>query len=111
MNKATKKPFIRRTDEEKHSLIQEWEKSGLSIASFCRQHNLADSQFYSWKKNYQPQNSKLQQSEFIPLQITAAPAAITQDTPSLYAELVLAGGASIKFYQPVTATYLRTLIS
>ena len=110
MNKATKKQVTRRTEEEKLSLILEWEKSGLSIASFCRQHNLADSQFYSWKKNYRPQNERHPQNEFIPLQITAAPAAITQDSPSLYAELVLAGGGSIKFYQPVAATYLRTLI-
>ena len=111
MNKATKKQVTRRTEEEKLSLIQEWEKSGLSIASFCRQHGFADSLFYSWLKQYRPKREEQPQSEFIPLQITAAPAAITQDTPSLYAELILTGGASVKFYQPVTATYLRTLIS
>jgi transposase-like protein len=110
MNKATKKQVTRRTDEEKVNFIQEWEKSGQSIASFCRQHGFADSQFYSWLKVYRSKTERQPQSEFIPLQITA-PSTAVPDTPSLYAELVLAGGASIKFYQPVAATYLRTLIS
>jgi transposase-like protein len=48
MNTATKKSINRRTDEEKLGLIQEWEKSGLSIAAFCRQHGFTDSLFYTW---------------------------------------------------------------
>jgi transposase-like protein len=110
MNTTTKKSITRRSDAEKLGLIQEWEKSGLSIASFCRQHGLADSQFYTWLRIYRPKGEQQSKRDFIPLQIPAASAPLP-DTSSLYAELVLAGGTSIKFYQPVAATYLRTLIS
>ncbi|MEI6949919.1 transposase [Paraflavisolibacter sp. H34] len=110
MNTTPKKSINRRTDAEKLGLIQEWEKSDLSIASFCRQHGFSDSLFHTWLKRYRPKGGQQSNSDFVPLQLPAAPAEVP-DTPSLYAELVLAGGTNIKFYQPVAATYLRTLIS
>src|SRR5215218_2448689 len=106
MDTTTKKQITKRTSQEKLDLIEKWEKSGLSIASFCRQHGFSDSLFYSWLKIYRRKNDLQPESEFIPLQVAASPS-VPPDPPSLYAELVLGNAASIKFYQPVTATYLR----
>ncbi|MEI6950706.1 hypothetical protein V9K67_26225 [Paraflavisolibacter sp. H34] len=117
MDKATKKQRVKRTDKDKLDLIHQWEKSGLPIASFCRQQDFSDSLFHSWLKEYRRHTTTPLENNFIPLQITEPVPAMPDDQPTPspenslpFAELVLAGG-SIKLYQPVGADYLRTLIS
>lgn len=111
MEQATKKPIIKRTEQEKLQLIEQWEKSGLPIKTFCLQNNFSDSLFHSWLNKYRRgRKAGKQKNEFIPLPISA-PSFLGEDHCSLYAEVVLASGSRIKLYQPVGVDFLRTLIA
>jgi transposase-like protein len=112
MRKTLQKPRIQRTEKEKLDLIEQWEQSGLPILTFCRQHHFSDSVFHSWLNKYRRHHKKTPtpESDFIALPITA-PSTMPQDHCSLYAEIILKGGSHIRFYQPVSADYLRTLVA
>ncbi len=110
MDKTSKRPFIKRTEQEKLDLIDQWEKSGLPIKTFCNQHNFSDSLFHSWLNKYR-RNSKVVkvQKEFLPLQVRSMP--LSNHPAALYAEVITASGTEIKFYQPVTGDLLRKILS
>jgi transposase-like protein len=112
MKKTTKRQIIRRTEREKLALIAQWEKSGHSIKKFCNQHQFSDSLFHSWLNKYRRHKQKPTPpvQDFIPLPITA-PASRPTNSPGLFAEVILVCGSHIRFYQPVSADFLRTLIA
>jgi transposase-like protein len=98
MDKANRKPFIKRTEQEKLNLIDEWEKSGLSIKIFCEQHQFSDSIFHSWLNKYRRgKKSAKQQTAFVPLHMPSKSSAEV-DTARSYAEIILASGTRIKLY-------------
>lgn len=83
-------------------LLRAYQQSGLSIQAFCAERNIASGNFHRWKKQYgddaiagQPDGAG-----FSRLQIRAAVAG------SLFAEV-----KGIKLYQPVSASYLKELLS
>jgi transposase-like protein len=98
MDKANRKPFIKRTEQEKLDLIEQWEKSGLPIKTFCEQHQFSDSIFHSWLNKYR-RGKKLakQQTAFVPLHIPSNSSPEVDSTGS-YAEIILASGTRIKLY-------------
>ena len=108
MEKANKKPIIRRTEKEKLQLIEAWEKSGLSIKRFCEEHQFSDSLFHAWLNKYRRQKAAKTESNFVPVQI-GAPIPSGEDHPVLFAAVMLKGGSQVKLYQPVSVDYLRTL--
>ena len=112
MEKATKRQVIRRTEKEKLELLEQWEQSGLSIKRFCDEHHFSDSVFHGWLNKYRRHSPKApaDKSAFIPLQVTASSKTV-EDGGLLYAEVILKGDCRIKFYQPVSADALRTLIA
>ncbi|MEI6949655.1 hypothetical protein V9K67_20880 [Paraflavisolibacter sp. H34] len=79
MDKAIKKQRVKRTDKNKTELIQQWEKSGLPIAFFCRQQNLTNSLFHSWFKEYRRKSITIPMADFISLQIADPFPAIPDD--------------------------------
>lgn len=64
----TKKPrrWYRRTAEEKQRLIAQWKSSGLTAQAFCQQHKITPSNFYSWRKRYDTDDSHHGDNEPIP---------------------------------------------
>lgn len=82
--------------------IDQWQQSDLSQKAFCNQINLPYHIFHYWFKRYR--NKENQPSSFIKLNVS---------TPSTvcHAELILADGKRLVFHQPVSADYLKTLIS
>lgn len=110
MEKASKRSFIKRTEQEKLYLIDEWEKSGLPIKTFCGQHNFSDSLFHTWLNKYRRNKKPVKkQNEFIPLQITSVP--LLKQAGALYAEVITARGTQVKFYQPVSDNLLYKILS
>lgn len=97
MDKAKRKPTIRRTEQEKLDLIEQWEKSGLPIKTFCDEHQCSDSIFHTWLNKYRRgKKSAKQQNGFIPLHI-AGNSSVNEDS-RCYAEIIMASGTMIKLY-------------
>jgi hypothetical protein len=110
MDRTSKRTFIKRTEQEKLHLIDQWEKSELPIKTFCNQHDFSDSLFHTWLNKYR-RNRKVvkDQNKFIPLQVTSMP--LGNYPGSLYAEVITARGTQVKFYQPVSDNLLRKILS
>jgi transposase-like protein len=98
MDKVKRKPFIKRSEQEKLDLIDQWEKSGLPIKTFCEEHQFSDSIFHTWLNKYRRnKKSAKQQKAFFPLHI-ASDSSISEDSRNFYAEIILASGTRIKLY-------------
>jgi transposase-like protein len=98
MEKAKRKPVIKRTEQEKLVLIDQWEKSGLPIKTFCDQHQFSDSIFHTWLNKYRRgKKSAKRQKGFLPLHI-ASDSSISEDSRNFYTEIILASGTLIRLY-------------
>ena len=98
MDKAKRKPIIKRTEQEKLDLIDQWEKSGLPIKTFSKEHQFSDSIFHTWLNKYRRgKESAKQQKGFVPLH-AASNSSITEDSRNFYAEIIMASGTRIKLY-------------
>lgn len=83
-------------------LLKAYQQSGLSIQAFCVEQNIATGNFHRWKKQYS-QDVKADQpviTGFSSLQIERSPG------ERLFAEV-----KGVKLYQPVSAAYLKELVS
>jgi len=110
MDKSGKRVFIKRTEEQKLDLIDQWEKSGLPIKRFCEQHKCSDSLFHSWLNKYRRNKKALPaEKSFLPLQISGSSLVAADAYP--YAEIITANGNQVKLFQPVTVDFLRKLLS
>jgi len=88
------------------AMIESWQQSGLSQKQFCLQNNIAYHIFHYWYRRY-----RLKQTvgtgdagDFIPLTINGSICAAC-------IELQLPNGKRILFHQPVSAEYLKVLLS
>ena len=110
MDESGKRVFIKRTEQRKLDLIDQWEKSGLPIKTFCEQHKFSDSLFHSWLNKYRRKKKALPaEKSFLPLQVSDSPLVGAYAAP--YAEIITANGNQVKLYQPVTVDFLRKLLS
>jgi hypothetical protein len=82
--------------------IRAHEQSGLSIQAFCVERNIATGNFHRWKKQYNQEAKKNQPAiaGFSSLQLKEA-----------FAETLFAEFKGIRLYQPVSASYLKELVS
>jgi transposase-like protein len=108
MEKAIRRPRIKRTEKEKLELIERWEKSDLSIKKFCHQHQFSDSLFHSWLNKYRRRKEEKPASPFVPVHLPHCHVT-NKENAAVFAEVRLASGSHIKLYQPVGADFLRTL--
>lgn len=82
-------------------LLKAHQQSGLSIQAFCVERNIATGNFHRWKKQYSLDAIAASTiAGFSSLQIKQAPG------DRLFAEV-----KGIRFYQPVSAAYLKELVS
>ena len=77
-------------------LLQEQNRSGQNIKTFCAAHGIAEGTFHNWKHKYAGEVDA--RSGFTAVQIIP--------DPGLFA---MVGG--IKIYQPVSAAYLKELLA
>lgn len=85
------------------SVIGDWQQSGLSQKAFCSQFGLRYHVFHYWYKVYRNQGG-LPGTSFIKLEVTPP-------TGTASAELICTDGKRVVFHQPVSAGYLKALIS
>jgi hypothetical protein len=79
-------------------LLQDYNKSGQSIKDFCALRNISQGTFHGWKHKYSEADPTGDPAGFAPLQIIPE--------PGLFAAV-----GTIRIYQPVSAAYLKELVS
>lgn len=103
-------------EQQMFSMIGCWQQSGLTQKSYCEQHSIRYHVFHYWYRKYRKYRDSQtsdKQPGFIPVQLQSS-AAIAFQTPSAvgaHIELVLTDGRRLLFHQPVSADYLKALIS
>ena len=89
------------------SLIEKWQQSGLSQKGFCEAHQIKAPVFYYWYKCYRIQHNTLvvqPAKGFIELRSDPV-------LPEAAIEVLLACGHRVFFHHPVTASFLKAIIS
>jgi len=91
------------TREIMFSKIREWQVSGLSQKSFCKQSNVAYCNFHYWYKRFRDVDPAAGPG-FAPLQISAIETGI-------FASVIFSSGHTIQLHQAVHSDYLKELLS
>lgn len=100
----------RRTSEAWRELIQSWQASDLTQKQFCAQHSIAYSAFHYWFKKFREEKTSPGIGPgFSPVTISSNKPA--ENHGSVLAELVLADGRRVYFYQGIDVQFLRDLLS
>lgn len=92
------------SQEKMFGLVDQWRCSGLPKKEFCIKHQIANATFHYWFKKYKNKDA-IVPSTFIPVRIKE------QNPTHAFAELVLADGKKIVFYNPVDACFLKALLA
>ncbi len=86
-----------RSEAQIKGLLAQQGTSGLSINAFCKANGLGQASFHNWQKKYRQQKPS---PGFAAVNISSS------GLPVLFAEV-----SGIKLYQPVSAAYLKELLS
>jgi len=105
--------YSEEVQQQMFSLIASWQQSGLTQKGYCEQHSIQYHVFHYWYKKYRDTQLSDKQAGFIPLQLKPSSSAASITTPAapVHTELVLMDGKRLLFHQPVSADYLKALIS
>lgn len=85
------------------TMIADWQGSGLTQKQYCNLHNIRYHIFHYWYKRFKDRASVRRSASFIAIE--AAPVAAG------HIEFFLGEGKRIVFHQPVSADFLKALIS
>ena len=93
----------RRTVIQINQLLDEFEKSTMSVSEFCIANDVCRATYHKWCSRYRTSRAqKNAGAGFTTLEITSSPGS---GYATLFAEV-----RGIKIYQPVTADFLKELI-
>jgi hypothetical protein len=93
-------------------MIASWQQSGIHQKAFCEQQGIRYHVFHYWYKKYRDAQLPAKENSFIPLQVKH-PSSAAPITPAAgaHTEIVLPDGRRLLFHQPVSADYLKAIIS
>jgi hypothetical protein len=106
------KPRDPRKEQHWRHLIDQWQRSSLSVRDFCERHRLAVPSFYAWRRRLQPGEPVARVSQppdavtFLPVHVRPEPA---DHRPPL--ELVLASGRCLRIPPGFDPDALRALLA
>jgi hypothetical protein len=103
MEQITLKPRAKRRNvAEIKLLLEDFARSGMTVQSFCNQHNIGQSTFHKWQSRYKGRQTQTASKAFADIEIVSGEA---QALPALFAEV-----KGIRIYQRVSAAYLKALL-
>jgi hypothetical protein len=103
-NKTKKASHSRYSSAEIITMLDQFDQDNVSLKTFCAGKGISQATFFNWRKRYL--NRKVNNSSFIEIIPSAPDVAIPQGTGGVFAEF-----RGISIYQPVSAAYLKALIS
>src|SRR5437763_1955861 len=68
------KPRDPRKERFWRRMVQQWQRSGLSVRAFCEQHDLSPPSFYAWRRTLADRDA--QAIAFVPVEVSPPPAGI-----------------------------------
>ena len=96
------------TEQQMFNMLTHWQQIGISQKAYCEQHGIKYNVFHYWYKRFRDsQADGKKEVTFIPLQIK--PSVATGKNACI--ELLLTDGSRLLFHQPVSADFIRTIIS
>lgn len=95
------RPRTRRTQQQIRDLVAEYDKAGCTVKEFCQLKGINNGNFHKWKSRVR--NGTLQKDKAAGFARIVVPAGLTGH---LFAEV-----KGIRFYQEVSAAYLKELIA
>ncbi len=93
--------------EQMFNLVNGWQQSGLSQKAYCEQNEIRYHVFHYWYKRFRDSQVANKEVTFIPLQIKPLQPA----SANAGIELLLTDGRRILFNQPVSADFIKAIIS
>jgi hypothetical protein len=100
-------PQSKINEEMMASLMSQREQSGISVKEFCKSHQMTEAAYYYWRRklvNKKDRGLKTEQA-FTRLHLDS------EAIPNgLFCEITTAAGGRLRFYQPVPASYLQSLL-
>jgi transposase len=66
---STGKPRDSQKEQQWRRCLRDWQRSGLSVAAFCRRYDVAEHRLYAWRRILARRDAE--QSTFIPIQVLA----------------------------------------
>lgn len=94
----------RKTDQEIIQLMEDFEKSGaMTVKEFCEAYEISNATFYNWQRIYRNRNQN-ESEGFLSLDVVASQC--EQPEGTLFAEF-----KGLRFYQQVSASFLKELVS
>jgi hypothetical protein len=103
------KSVVKRSAAEMFALIEKRKASNMRVDAFCKEQGIPRSAYYYWQKRYKTAGAASANPEdFIPVQISSYSG--IAGSPSAFAEIILPGGAMIRLLQPVSPSFIQSLL-
>jgi len=94
---------IHRTESQIRALLNLYSKSDGTAVEFCRVNKIQKGTFYAWRNKYGLLGEK--SASFIPVQFDQPSL-----PPALFAEVEMPSNITIRVYQPVEASWLKSFL-
>lgn len=96
------------TEQQMFNMLTHWQLSGISQKAYCEQHDIKYHVFHYWYKRFRDsQANNKQAGKFIPIQIQHP----ISTTKNAGIELLFPDGRRLLFNQPVSADFIKAIIS
>lgn len=95
--------YQRRSEKQIRTLLSIQEKSDLTITLFCKTHKIRKATLYYWRNKYGMQRQTT--ANFIPVQLSQP-----NPVPVLFGEIEFASKATVRLYQQVDASWIKSLL-
>jgi hypothetical protein len=86
------------------ALLSIQDKSDIPVTAFCKAHQIHKATYYNWRNKYGAQIETA--SKFIPVQLSQV-----GTEPALFGEIEFSSKVIVKLYQPVDASWFKTLLT